>query len=124
MYASAFPSTSATVANGRRSYMCSNPNGMNIVDGSLPADAGGDTLVPARSTAMRRFALVLAGTLLTGCGGDKEEQVHRGPPARAVKEVWTTFYPTTYFAKRIAGDTVKVVCPLPESEDPAFWKPD
>ncbi len=37
--------------------------------------------------------------------------------------VYTTFYPTTYFAERIAGDRVDVVCPLPDDADPIFWKP-
>lgn len=44
-------------------------------------------------------------------------------PAR----VLTTFYPTTYFAQRIAGDLanhgVEVACPVPEGEDPIFWQP-
>lgn len=35
----------------------------------------------------------------------------------------TTFYPTTYFASRIAGDLVAVACPLPDDEDPATWEP-
>jgi zinc transport system substrate-binding protein len=38
--------------------------------------------------------------------------------------VYTSFYPTTYFAQRIGGDHVKVVCPLPADADPAFWMPD
>ncbi|MDX2146105.1 MAG: zinc ABC transporter substrate-binding protein [Planctomycetota bacterium] len=37
--------------------------------------------------------------------------------------VYTTFYPTTYFAERIAGGLVRVVCPLPAEEDPIFWQP-
>jgi len=36
----------------------------------------------------------------------------------------TTFYPTTYFAQRIAGGLVPVRCPLPEDQDPATWEPD
>ncbi len=38
--------------------------------------------------------------------------------------VYTTFYPTTYFVERIAGDLVTVVCPLPQDADPIFWVPD
>lgn len=38
--------------------------------------------------------------------------------------VMTTFYPTTYFAARIAGGSVHVDCPLPAGEDPATWQPD
>ena len=37
--------------------------------------------------------------------------------------VYTTFYPTQYFAERIGGDAVKVVNPLPEDADPIFWNP-
>ncbi len=37
--------------------------------------------------------------------------------------VYTTFYPTTWFAERIGGERVSVVCPVPEGEDPIFWKP-
>jgi zinc transport system substrate-binding protein len=37
--------------------------------------------------------------------------------------IYTTFYPTTYFAERIADGLVPVTCPLPEDEDPIFWRP-
>jgi putative ABC transport system permease protein len=33
-------------------------------------------------------------------------------------------YPLWYFTKRIAGDHVELVFPIPRDEDPAFWKPD
>lgn len=38
--------------------------------------------------------------------------------------VYTTFYPTTYFAQRIGGEHVKVVCPCPAEADPASWMPE
>ncbi len=38
--------------------------------------------------------------------------------------VLTTFYPTTYFAQRIAGGLVEVRCPLPAGRDPIFWAPE
>lgn len=38
--------------------------------------------------------------------------------------VYTTFYPTTYFVERIAGERVQVVNPCPPDADPAFWNPD
>lgn len=38
-------------------------------------------------------------------------------------EVLTTFAPTTYFAKRIAGDKVPVTNPIPHDEDPIFFEP-
>ena len=37
--------------------------------------------------------------------------------------VYTTFYPTTYFAQRIGGDVAQVVCPCPADADPAYWMP-
>ncbi len=33
-------------------------------------------------------------------------------------------YPLWYFTRRIAGDHVEMVFPIPRDEDPAFWKPD
>ena len=44
-------------------------------------------------------------------------------PSRAPL-VYTSFYPTKYFAERIAGEAVRVVCPVPAGDDPAFWMPD
>ena len=38
--------------------------------------------------------------------------------------IYTTFYPTKYFAERIGGDAVEVVCPVPADEDAIFWMPD
>jgi len=32
-------------------------------------------------------------------------------------------YPLNYFARRIAGERVDVLFPVPKDEDPAFWKP-
>ncbi|HIA26641.1 MAG TPA: zinc ABC transporter substrate-binding protein [Planctomycetes bacterium] len=67
------------------------------------------------------FAALLP--LLSGCHPS-------GAPAPLTMEatagplkVATTFYPTTYFASRIGGDLIEVVCPLPRGEDPASWSP-
>jgi zinc transport system substrate-binding protein len=46
------------------------------------------------------------------------------PQQPATPELRTTFYPTTYFAQRIAGDLANVSCPLPANEDPITWMPD
>jgi zinc transport system substrate-binding protein len=62
-------------------------------------------------------ALLLA---IAGAGCDKTEL----PEQQENRQVYTTFYPTTYFTRRIAGDRVEVVCPLPPGEDPIFWMPD
>jgi zinc transport system substrate-binding protein len=37
--------------------------------------------------------------------------------------VYTTFFPTTYFARQIGGDHFDVVCPLPPGADPITWRP-
>ena len=48
------------------------------------------------------------------------------PVARQVsagKRVAVVNYPLQYFTKRIAGDRVEIIFPVPQEEDPAFWKP-
>lgn len=57
---------------------------------------------------------------LAGCNESSPD----APAAALDDAVLTTFYPTHYFAQRIAGGLVPVRCPLPESEDPIFWQPD
>lgn len=37
--------------------------------------------------------------------------------------VFTTFSPTAYFVGRIVGEHAQVVCPVPEGEDPIYWRP-
>jgi len=72
-----------------------------------------------------RFALpvLLAGLacLAVACGDDPRT----ASPAAAEQEstVYTSFYPTAYFTRRIAGETLRVVCPLPPDADPVFWQP-
>jgi len=41
----------------------------------------------------------------------------------AKKRVAVVNYPLQYFTKRIAGDRVDIFFPVPQNEDPAFWKP-
>lgn len=60
--------------------------------------------------------------LLVGClPGCSDKSVAGAKSIRPA--IYTTFHPTTCFAERIVGDAVPVVCPLPEGEDPIFWKP-
>jgi zinc transport system substrate-binding protein len=54
----------------------------------------------------------------------KPERNAQGPQASAPPTVYTTFYPTTYFAERIGGKRLLVVCPCPADADPAYWMPD
>ncbi len=68
---------------------------------------------------MKPAAILLALTVaFAAC--DRGAGTH---PAAPEPYVLTTFYPTTWFAQRIAGDHVEIACPLPEGADPIFWQP-
>ncbi len=73
---------------------------------------------------MPRHVLCLSGLLLglIACAPDDERASDAERPVRP-GEILTTFYPTQYFAQRIVGDAVPVVCPVPEDADPIFWQP-
>lgn len=71
----------------------------------------------ARALTVSLSILMLA---LAGCN----ESSPNAPATSLDDAVLTTFYPTHYFAERIAGGLVPVRCPLPEGEDPIFWQPD
>lgn len=68
--------------------------------------------------------------LVTGCDrGDAGLQ--GGSPSAGPRSertgrpmVATTFYPTWFFAARLAGELADVVCALPDEADPATWQPD
>jgi zinc transport system substrate-binding protein len=65
-------------------------------------------------------SVLLVGMLGTGCGKKVVyEEARTGKPV-----IYTTFYPTQYFAERIGGDLIDVVCPVPADEDAIFWMPD
>ncbi|MFW5653178.1 MAG: metal ABC transporter substrate-binding protein [Planctomycetota bacterium] len=62
--------------------------------------------------------------LMGGCQSeDAEDDAATAGAEQERPVVMTTFYPTTYFVERIAGDTVEVMCPLPEGEDAKTWQP-
>ena len=46
-----------------------------------------------------------------------------GPTHRKKPTVYTTFYPTRYFAERIGAEHMEVICPVPEGADPILWIP-
>ncbi len=64
-----------------------------------------------------RWTGLLLAMAVAGCS--KPET----PESDGLPRVYTTFYPTTYFARRIGGDCVEVVCPLPAQADPIVWRP-
>ena len=77
--------------------------------------------------------LAAAGMIMAAVTGCERKESGRAtatapsPVAKTASEplvIYTTFYPTTYFTQRIAGDAVKIVCPFPADADPAFWMPD
>ncbi|MEZ6243233.1 MAG: zinc ABC transporter substrate-binding protein [Phycisphaerales bacterium] len=76
---------------------------------------------------MRRLFTLLAAPLVISLASctDKSPPPPTKPPESAVTSdvVLTTFYPTLYFADRIAGNVLEVECPLPPGEDPVFWTP-
>ncbi len=64
--------------------------------------------------------VVLPAVLVAAAGCSRDET----PPPPRTPQVYTTFYPTAYFTRRIAGDLVEVYCPLPPGADPISWMPD
>jgi zinc transport system substrate-binding protein len=80
---------------------------------------------PAMSLIMSKPRLTVFGLALWALGVlllascDKPA----APVAAPARTVLTSFYPTTYFAERIASGKVEVRCPCPPGEDPVSWKP-
>ena len=71
---------------------------------------------------MNKMLVVVLGlvVLAAGCGKKASTSATRtGKPT-----VYTTSYPMKFFAERIGGDLIKVVCPVPSDEDAIFWMPD
>lgn len=67
----------------------------------------------------KMLVLVLV-VLAAGCGKKTSTSATQtGKPT-----VYTTSYPMTFFAERIGGDLINVVCPVPADEDAIFWMPD
>ncbi len=65
--------------------------------------------------------------LLIGFGCTQEATNEPTPSTTSdhplVPQVYTVSFPLSYFAERIAGDTVDVVFPAPADVDPADWSP-
>ena len=67
------------------------------------------------STRRNLMGVLTVASMCAGCADSSS-----GPADTRERAVYTTFYPTTYFAEQIAQGTVPVVCPLPAGEDPIF----
>ena len=69
--------------------------------------------------------LTMLGCVLIVAACTQEKQAIEDTAAlRYPPRVYTVNYPLAYFAKRIAGESVKVVFPVPPDVDPTFWSPD
>lgn len=92
------------------------------------------------STLMILWMTAVASVLLAGCDRSERAEPRTAgsnqptgrnasatPSSRGVfggeDVVVTTFYPTAYFAERIAQGTIPVRCRLPAGEDPNTWQP-
>ncbi len=71
---------------------------------------------------MNRMVVVVLAVVVLGAGCGKKASTNATRTGKPV--VYTTFYPTKFFAERIGGDLINVVCPVPSDEDAIFWMPD
>jgi zinc transport system substrate-binding protein len=70
----------------------------------------------------RAVVAVFVVAMMLGAGCGKKVPTSATPTGKP--SVYTTFYPTQYFAARIGGDLIDVVCPVPADQDVIFWMPD
>ncbi len=70
--------------------------------------------------------LVPLALFIASCSEQAPPPTQTAPaePAAENEDVLVTFYPTRYFAERIAGPHATIKLPLPVAEDPIFWQPD
>lgn len=68
-----------------------------------------------------QYLTLLVALAFTSCGQRKSAPA---PAEKTSTSIYTTFYPTQYFAERITGESFNVDCPVPADEDAIFWKPD
>jgi zinc transport system substrate-binding protein len=61
--------------------------------------------------------------LLAGCSGENGEETGSQSQGSGRPLVYASNYPLKYFAERISAPLVDVRLPVPDGEDPAFWKP-
>jgi zinc transport system substrate-binding protein len=73
--------------------------------------------------ATLRLGGLLTLALMATQGCSRKEQLPSSNHLATRPVIYTTFYPTFYFAKIIGGDAVEVVNPCPCDEDPPFWTP-
>ena len=75
------------------------------------------------SLRLRLSAALLLVPSAASCGDDPSEARARTGDGSGRPQVATTFFPTTWLVRELAGDAVEIVYPLPPGEDPIFWQP-
>ncbi len=71
---------------------------------------------------IKYLALMLV-IMLFGCSEEKAPNVSSRSEGSETPTVYVSNYPLQYFAERISAPLIDVRFPVPEDEDPAFWKP-
>ncbi len=66
---------------------------------------------------------VVVGMALVSCGHSEGPDADKPEQSAESQTAVTSFYPLTYFAERIGGGQVDVVCPVSNDADPATWHP-
>ena len=74
---------------------------------------------------MRRHTLVLGLVLVfgTACGQEPSANPDHVAVDGGELVVYATEYPVAFFAERLTAGVGRVVCPVPEGEDPIHWEP-
>ena len=67
--------------------------------------------------------MMALAVILAGCAENEDVEPSGRPEATDLPVVYVSNYPLKYFAERIAAPWVDIRLPVPEGEDPAFWKP-
>jgi len=62
--------------------------------------------------------------LFVGCHTTVQDRSQGESTTAGTPTIYVVNYPLQYLAKRIGGEHVEVVFPVPAGEDPAFWRPD
>jgi zinc transport system substrate-binding protein len=96
----------------RRTMFCLVAAEISIILMIGAAIAGGLTWA-----ALRHFGLSGPQSSMTAAAESRPHDVG------GRKRVAVVNYPLEYFTKRIASDCIDIIFPMPQTEDPAFWKP-
>ncbi|SPE53840.1 conserved membrane hypothetical protein [Verrucomicrobia bacterium] len=96
--------------------------GMQAAEILTVAAAGVAIAVVLTWVVIAKFGMSSGEVAAAGSAVPRASTSLRARPAKP--RVAVVNYPLWYFTKRIAGEHVEIVFPIPRQEDPAFWKPD